>query len=166
MPEDGENNNDKWITVTGNSKIKKKILNPKPKPNLHDAFAILSQLNAPTYYDVPSPTQQMDDNKPIIPPGPRKHRRQQKIAQHQHIKQTLQGLCESDNLFLDNSITHAKGKCTIITKNNINNARRVVIDSAHAQRNQPTIELAQRGHNTAYRLGSAFNQTIKKLNRN
>jgi hypothetical protein len=42
----------------------------------------------------------------------------------------------------------------------------VPIDSAHAQRDQPTIGLAQRSCNTAYRLGSAFNWTIKKLNRN
>jgi hypothetical protein len=42
----------------------------------------------------------------------------------------------------------------------------VAIDSTHAQCNQPTIGLAQRGQNTAYHLGSAFNQTIKKLNKN
>ncbi len=36
----------------------------------------------------------------------------------------------------------------------------------HNATNQPTIGLAQRGRNTAYRLGSAFNWTIKKLNRN
>jgi hypothetical protein len=69
MPEDGENNNDKWVTVTGNGKTKD-LLNPKPKPKLHNAFAILSQPNTPTYYNAPSPTQQMDDNKTIIPPGP------------------------------------------------------------------------------------------------
>jgi hypothetical protein len=62
MPEDGENNNDKWITVTGKGKTTK-ILNPKPKPKLHNAFPIPSQPNAPTYYDAPSPTQQMDKNK-------------------------------------------------------------------------------------------------------
>jgi hypothetical protein len=33
----------------------------------------------------------------------------------------------------------------------------------YAQCDQPTIGLAQRRQNTAYRLGSAFNQTIKKL---
>ncbi len=40
------------------------------------------------------------------------------------------------------------------------------MDSAHAQRDQPTIRLAQCRQNTAYCLGSAFNQTIKKLNKN
>ncbi len=42
----------------------------------------------------------------------------------------------------------------------------MAIDYAHAQCNQPTIWLAQRRQNTAYRLGSVFNQTIKKLNKN
>jgi hypothetical protein len=42
--------------VTGNSKTKN-LLNPNSKPKVYNAFAILSQPNAPTYYDVPSPTQ-------------------------------------------------------------------------------------------------------------
>ncbi len=133
---------------------------------MHNAFAILSQLDAPTHYNVPSPPQQMDNDKTIIPPGPREHHRQQQNAWHQHIKQTLRRLCKSDDLFLDNSITHAKDKCTAIAKNNTNNAKGVAINSAHAQRDQPTIRLAQCGQNTTYRLGSTFNQTIKKLNRN
>ncbi len=86
--EEGENKNDKWITLTGNGKTKK-LLNPKPKLKLHNAFAILSQPNTPTYYDTPSPAQQMDDDITIIPPGPQEHRRQRKIARRQHIKQTL-----------------------------------------------------------------------------
>jgi hypothetical protein len=49
---------------------------------------------------------------------------------------------QSDDLFLDNSITHAKDECTAIAKNDTNNAKRVAIDSAHAQFNQPTIRLA------------------------
>jgi hypothetical protein len=40
-PEDGERKNDKWIRVTGNGKTKN-LLNPKPKPKLHNGFAILS----------------------------------------------------------------------------------------------------------------------------
>jgi hypothetical protein len=67
--EDGENDNDKWITVTGNGKTKK-LLNPKPKPKLHNAFAILSQPNAPTYNNVPSLTKQMDGDKNHHPPRP------------------------------------------------------------------------------------------------
>ncbi len=151
--------------VTGNGKTKN-LLNPKPNPKVHNAFAILSQPNAPTHYNMLSQTQQIEDNKTVIPPGLQEHCRQQKIARPQHIKQTLQRLCESDNLFLDNSITQAKDERTVIAKNNTNNAKHVAIDSAHAQRDQPTIGLAQRGQNTAYRLGSTFNRTIKKLNKN
>jgi hypothetical protein len=69
MPEDGEKDNDNWITVTGNGKTKN-LLNPKPNPKVHNAFAILSQPNAPTHYDAPHPTQQINDDKTIIPPGP------------------------------------------------------------------------------------------------
>ncbi len=100
---------------------------------MHNAFAILSQPNTPTYYDEPSPAQQMDDNRTITPPGPQEHRRQQKIARCQHIKQTLWRLRESDDLILNNSITHAKDERTTIAKSNTNNAKHVEIDSAHAQ---------------------------------
>jgi hypothetical protein len=119
------------------------LLNPKPKPKLHNAFAILSQPNAPTHYNAPSQTQQMDDDKTIIPPGPQEHRRQQKNAWRQHIKQTIWRLHKKDNLFLDNSITHAKDKCTTIANTDTNNVKHVLIDSTHAQCNQPTIRLAQ-----------------------
>ncbi len=124
---------------------------------MHNTFAILSQPNAPTHYDAPCPIQQINDNKTIIPSGPQEHRRQQKIAQRQHIKNTLQQLRKSDDLFLDNSITQAKDECTAIAKNDTNNAKHVAINSTHTQRDQPTIELAQREQNTAYCLGSAFN---------
>jgi hypothetical protein len=143
MPEDRENDNAKWITVTGKGKTKK-ILSPKPNPKVHNAFAILFQPDAPTHYIMLSPTQQINDNKTIIPPGPQEHHRHQKISQSQHIKQTLWRLCKSDNLFFDNSITQAKDECTAIAKNNTNNAKRMAINSTHAQRNQPTIRLAQR----------------------
>jgi hypothetical protein len=160
MPKEGENKNDKWIMVTGYGKTKK-ILNPKPKPKLHNAFAILSQPNAPTYYDAPSLAQQMDDDIIRIPPSTQEHCRQQKTAWCQHIKQTLRRLRKSDDLFLNNSITHAKDECTAIAKSNYNNAKCVAITSAHAQHGQPTIGLTQRGRNIAYCFGSAFNWTIK-----
>jgi hypothetical protein len=80
-----------------------------------------------------------------------------KFAQCQHIKQTPWQLRKSDDLFLDNSITQAKDECTAIAKNDTNNAKRMVINFTHAQRNQPTIQLTQHGQNTAYCLGSAFN---------
>jgi hypothetical protein len=151
--------------VTGNSKAKN-LLNPKPNPKVHNAFAILSQPDAPTHYNALSPTQQIEDDKTIIPPGPQEHHRQQKIAWHHHVKQTLQRLHKSDNLSLDNSITQAEDECRAIAKNDTNNAKRMAINSAHAQYDQPTIGLTQCAQNTAYCLGSAFNRTIKKLNKN
>jgi hypothetical protein len=60
--------NEKWITVTGNSKTKK-LLNPKPKPKLHNAFAILFQPDAPPNCNAPSLAQQMDRDRTIIPPA-------------------------------------------------------------------------------------------------
>jgi hypothetical protein len=44
--------------------------------------------------------------------------------------------------------------------------KHLAIDSAHAQRDQSTIGLAQRGQNMAYHLGPMLNRTIKKLNKN
>jgi hypothetical protein len=78
MLENGEKDNDKWIMVTGNGKTIT-LLSPKPNPKVHNAFAILSQPNAPTHYDVLRPKQQIDNNKTIIPPGPQEHRRQKKM---------------------------------------------------------------------------------------
>jgi hypothetical protein len=64
--------------VKGNSKTIN-LLNPKPNPKVHNAFAILSQPNAPTHYNTLSPTPQINDDKTIIPPGPQEHSRQQKM---------------------------------------------------------------------------------------
>jgi hypothetical protein len=40
------------------------------------------------------------------------------------------------------------------------------INAAHTKRGTPSIGIAQRGRNAAYSLGSAFNWTIKKINKN
>jgi hypothetical protein len=80
MSKEGENKDDKWITVTGSGKSKK-LLKPKLKPTLHNAFAILSQPDNPTNYNMSSPPLQMDNDKTIIPPDPQEYRRQRKIAQ-------------------------------------------------------------------------------------
>jgi hypothetical protein len=124
---------------------------------VHNALAILSQPNAPPPYNALSPTQQIDDDKTIIPPGPRENCRQQKIAQRQHIKQTLRWLYKSEDLFLDSSIAQAKDEHIAIAKNDTYNAKHLAINSTHAQRGQPTIGLPQCEQNTAYHLGSAFN---------
>ena len=67
--EEGENEDDNWITVTGRDKAKK-ILKPKLKPTLHNAFAILSQPDDPANYNMSKPPLQMDDDKTIILPDP------------------------------------------------------------------------------------------------
>jgi hypothetical protein len=86
--QEGENEDGKWITVTDCGKIKS-LLKPKLKPKLHNAFAILSQPDNPTSYNMSGPPLQKDQDKTTIPPDPQEHRRQRKIARQQHIKQTL-----------------------------------------------------------------------------
>jgi hypothetical protein len=104
--------------------------------------------------------------KTIIPPDPWEHCRQRKIAWQQHIKQTLRQLRDSDDLFLDNSITLAEDKRTSLAKDDTKNKKRLAIDAAHTKHGTPSIGIAQRGRNAAYSLGSAFNRTIKKINKN
>ena len=132
MSEEGENKDGKWITVTGRGNTKK-LLKPKLKPKLHNAFAILSQPDDPTGYNMSGPPLKMDDNITIIPPDPREHCRQRKIARQQHIKQTLRRLCESDDLFLDDSITLAEDKRTSLAKTNASNKKRMAINDAHTK---------------------------------
>ncbi len=72
---EGKNKDDKWVTVTGSGKTKK-LLKPKLKPTLHNAFAILFQPDNPTSYNMSGPPLQMDNNKTIMPPDPWEHCRQ------------------------------------------------------------------------------------------
>jgi phosphopantetheine adenylyltransferase len=127
--------------VTGKSKHKK-LLKPKLKPTLHNAFAILSQPDDPTNYKMSAPTLKMDDDKTILPPDPREHSRQQKIARHQHIKQTLRRLHDSDNLFLDDSITLAEDERTSLAKADKTNKKCMAINAAHTKRGTTSIGLA------------------------
>ncbi len=60
---------DKWVIVTGRGKTKK-LLKPKLKSKLHNAFAILSQPDDPTSYNMSGPPGKMDNNKTIILPDP------------------------------------------------------------------------------------------------
>jgi hypothetical protein len=158
MSEEGENEDGKWITVTGGGETKK-LLMPKLGPKIHNAFAILSQLDDPTRYYMSGPPLQIDNNKTIIP------RRQCKIAWQQHIKQTLRHLRNSNNLFLDNSITLAEDERTSLAKAADKNKKRMAINNAHNKRGTTRIGFTQRGCNAAYSLSSAFNRTIKKLNK-
>ncbi len=108
----------------------------------------------------------MDDDKTIIPSDPREHRRQRKIARQQHIKQTLRRLRDSDKLFPDNSITLAEDKQTSLAKATDSNKKPMAINAAYTKRGTTSIGFAQRGRNAAYSVGSAFNWTIKKINKN
>jgi len=150
--------------VTGHGKTNK-FLKPKLKPKLHKAFAILSQPNNPTSYNMSSPPLQMDDDKPIIPPDPREHHWQRKIAQQQHIKQTLRRLRDSDDLFLNDSITLTEDEWTSLVKDDDSNKKRKAINDAHNKHGTTSIGFAQRGHNAAYSLGSAFNEQLKRSTR-
>jgi len=108
----------------------------------------------------------MDDDKTIIPPDPREHRKQRKIARRQHIKQTLWRLRDSDNLFLDDSITLAEDEWTSLAKADDSNRKHMAINDAHNTCGTTSIGFAQLGRIAAYSLGSAFNRTIKKINKN
>ncbi len=52
-----------------------------------------------------------------------------------------------------------------MAKNNDSNAKRKAIDLAHVRQGKPSIGLAQCGCNLVYSMSSAFNRTIKKLNK-
>ena len=103
-----------------------------------------------------------NDDKTVILPDPQEHRRQRKIARRQHITRTLRRLRDSNNLFPNYSITLAEDERTIMAKANKSNKKRMAIKAAHTKRGTTNIGFAQRGRNTAYSLGSAFNQTIKQ----
>ena len=111
---------------------------PKLAPKLHNAFAILSQPDAPTIYKMSGPELKKDDDKTILPPDPREHRRQRKIARRQHIKQTLRRLRDSDNLFLDDSITLAEDERTSLAKADETDKKRMAINAAHTKRGTAT----------------------------
>ncbi len=78
----------------------------------------------------------------------------------------LRRLRDSDNLFLDDSITLAEDKRTSLAKANESNKKCLAINAAHTKRGTTSIVFSQRGCNAAYSLGSAFNRTIKKINKN
>ena len=67
--------------------------------------------------------------------------------------------------FLDDSITLAEDKCTIMAKVDESNKKGMAINTAHTRRGTTNIEFAQRGRNTPYSLGSTFNRMIEKINK-
>jgi hypothetical protein len=129
--------------VTGRGKTKK-LLMPKLRPKVHNAFAILSQTDNPTCYYMSGPPLQKADDKTSIPPDPHEHCRQCKIARQQHIKQTLRRLRNSYDLFLDNSITLAEDERASLAKADDNNKKRMAINDAHNKRGTTRIGFTQR----------------------
>ncbi len=139
-----ENDKKDWIQVKHKNSPKTKLTSPVNSITKHNAYGKLSQSDDPIpddetiYIDPPLAQQDADIHE---------HRRQCKIARRQHIKQTLRLLSESKNLFLDNNITQAEDKQTILAKGDQTNTQRRAIDSAHVKNNKPAIGLAQRGCN-------------------
>ena len=81
------------------------------------------------------------------------------------MKRTLRRLRDSDDLFLDDSITLAEDERTSLAKANDSNRKRMAINNAHNNHGTTSIGFAQRGRNAAYSLGSAFNRTINQINK-
>ncbi len=67
---------------------------------------------------------------------------------------------------MDDSITQAKDKRTVLAKGNRTNTQHLAIDSAHVNSNKPAIGLTQRGCNAAYSLGTTISQIFKKISNN
>jgi len=148
-----ENDESDWIQVKHKNSPKTKLTSPVNSITKHNAYGILSHSDDPIpddktiYIDPPLAQQDADIHE---------YRRQCKIAWRQHIKQTLRLLSKSENLFLDNNITQAEDKRTILAKGDQTNTQRRAINSAHVKNNKPAIGLAQRSCNTAYSLGTTI----------
>ncbi len=140
--------------------------------NTNNTFAILSVSNNPTTTNKAPALVTSNTNESFLATDditimhdPQEHRRQRKVARRQHVRLMLRRMPECNNLFLKNSITIAEDKRTDMAKNNNNNAKRNAINLAHSKRVPTHIGWVQRGRNLAYKLSSAFNKTIQKLNK-
>jgi hypothetical protein len=92
-----------------------------------------------------------------------KKRQREKIWKHQW--DTLKGPKENEELFFNKCITQAEDERTMIAKENKTNAQRLAIDDAHDYRTKPTVGLWQYGRNITYKIKSAFNRTLKSINK-
>ena len=70
-----------------------------------------------------------------------------------------------EELFFVKAITRAEDEQTTIAKENRNNARRLAIANAHDYRPKPTVGMWQYGCNITNKIKSAFNQTMKSINK-
>jgi hypothetical protein len=111
MPNMRENDKSDWIQVKHKNSQKTKLTSLVNSITTHNAYGILSHSNDPIpddetiYIDPPLVQQDADIHE---------HCRQCKIAWRQHIKHMLHLLSKSENLFLDNNITQAEDKLTIL----------------------------------------------------
>ena len=72
---------------------------------------------------------------------------------------------ESEELFIDTKITLAEDKQTVMAKEDTSNAQHEAIDSAHVQQDKPRVGLMQQERNMIHSVGSAFNRTLKSINK-
>ncbi len=128
-----ENDESDRIQVKHKNSPKTKLTSPVNSITTHNAYGILSHSNNPIpddetiHIDPPLAQQDADIHE---------HRRQPKIARRQHIKRTLRLLSKSENLFLDNNITQAEDKRTILAKGDQTNTQCRAINSAHVKEQQ------------------------------
>jgi hypothetical protein len=79
-----------------------------------------------------------------------------------HVRNTLQCLQESEELFLNGSITEAEDERTTMAKEDKSNTKCAAIDAAH-KFNTTDIGLIQQGRNIMYNIGSAFKWKMKNI---
>ena len=80
-------------------------------------------------------------------------------------REALKQLKENEELFFDEAITRAKDERTKIAKENRANARRLAIDDTHNYQSKPTVGMWQYGCNITSKIKSAFNRTLKIINK-
>ena len=80
-------------------------------------------------------------------------------------RETLKRLKDNEELVFDEAITQAKDERTPIAKENKTNAKRLAIDNAHDYWTKLTVGIWQYGCNITNKIKSAFNQTLKSINK-
>jgi len=108
------------ITVTKNNII-----------TLHNTFSILSLSNNPTFESDNKEHVIVQLSKLADAIASNKQKSLQQRDRHKHVKNTLQCLRESKELFFDESITQAEDEQTAMAKEDTGNAKHNAISTAH-----------------------------------
>ena len=136
---------------------------------MHNAYVIFSPTNEiPTNEPTTAMPHEPHANQATNIPSKdmKKEHKQSRHAQiRQHRRETLRRLKESEELFFDTNITLAKDKQTVMAKEDTTNAWSVAINAAHNQRSKPSVGIMQQGKNKIHSVGSAFNRTLKSINK-